>query len=163
MFEGYLFCPWQMFRGYLVCRKPPKSLYCNGLIKGSPARSPSARDRPGTRPQKSVDNNLARVLSSFHVREESVKLTSEEKEILRRIGKRAYRAMVRSVGKKRMTELSIAHGKLGSRPVVYDPCPHYKETRDEEGKINTRHRFLNGGVCKCGARKLTTYKTKAAQ
>lgn len=79
----------------------------------------------------------------------NVKLTNSEKELLRRIGRKAYKEMVNTVGKKRMTELSREHGKKGGRPRLYSGhgCPDRPATK----KTPSRHRFKDG-VCSCGER-----------
>ncbi len=78
-----------------------------------------------------------------------VKLTESEKEILRRIGRKAYREMVKTVGKKRMAELSREHGHKGGRPHLYTKggCPD----RPATAQTPSRHRFKDG-VCSCGQR-----------
>jgi hypothetical protein len=91
----------------------------------------------------------------FRHKMQGVNLTRNEREILRRMGQRAYKEMVKTVGVERLAELSREHGKKGGRPSVYEPCTHYKPTKDKQGNINTRHRFLKRGVCKCGVRKVT--------
>ena len=76
-------------------------------------------------------------------------LTEEEKEILRRIGRRAYKAMVETIGKTELAEIAQRqgqHGVEGGRPKLYDePCQHYK---------GGRHRFLKSDRCRCGLRRL---------
>lgn len=79
-----------------------------------------------------------------------VKLTKEERATLRRIGRKAYREMVKSVGKERMKELSREHGAKGGRPVLYGACPDRPATK----KTPSRHRFKDG-VCSCGERQKT--------
>jgi hypothetical protein len=80
----------------------------------------------------------------------NVKLTETEKQALRRIGRKAYREMVRSVGKLHMAELSKKHGKLGGRPNLYSPCLD----RPATPKTPSRHRFKDG-ICSCGERQKT--------
>jgi len=83
-----------------------------------------------------------------------VKLTETEKDVLRRIGKKAYRDMVAKVGgKEKLAEIARKqghHGKKGGRPSLYEPCPDRPGTK----KTPSRHRFVNG-TCSCGQRKKT--------
>jgi len=76
-----------------------------------------------------------------------MKLTKEQRRVLREVGKAAYRNMVKKVGgKEALNEIRRAqgeHGIEGGAPPKYPPC----SLRLNNKKL--RHRFY-GGVCKCG-------------
>lgn len=82
-----------------------------------------------------------------------VKLTEEQRAVLRSIGKQAYQDMLKKVGKKKLAEIARKQGrfgKLGGRPSLYGACPLHPATK----KTKSRHRFV-GGKCACGQVKKT--------
>jgi len=75
-----------------------------------------------------------------------VKLTDEEREVLRKIGKRSRKETEKRIGKRKLIQMAQAqghHGKKGGRPAKYPPCI-------TDGKRNLRHRFWNGRCSLCG-------------
>lgn len=75
-----------------------------------------------------------------------VKLTDQEREVLRKLGKRSRRETEKRIGKRKLIEIAQAqghHGKKGGRPKTYPAC----ETNDVR---NPRHRFYNGKCSLCG-------------
>ena len=76
----------------------------------------------------------------------SVKITSEERQVMRKLGKRARAETEQRIGKRKLVLLARAqghHGKEGGRPAIYPPCM-------TEGKRNPRHRFWRGKCSLCG-------------
>jgi hypothetical protein len=75
-----------------------------------------------------------------------VKLTPEEREVLRKLGKRSRAETEKRIGKRKLIRLAQAqghHGKEGGRPKTYPAC-------ETNGKLNPRHRFYNGKCSLCG-------------
>lgn len=84
----------------------------------------------------------------------AVKLTDEEREVLRKIGKRSRKETEKRIGKRKLIEIARAqahHGKKGGRPRAYPPCI-------TNGKKNKRHRFWNGKCSLCGIPQAPTNK-----
>jgi hypothetical protein len=78
-----------------------------------------------------------------------VKLTDEERQVLRRLGKRSRAETEKRLGKQKLIEVARAQanrGIEGGRPHVYPICTLFKQPN---GKA--RHRFFKG-VCRCGVK-----------
>ncbi len=75
-----------------------------------------------------------------------VKLTPEEREVLRKLGKRSRAETEKRIGKRKLIQMARAqghHGKKGGRPALYPAC-------EVNGRRNPRHRFYNGKCSLCG-------------
>lgn len=75
-----------------------------------------------------------------------VKISDKDREVFRRMGKRARKEAEKKLGKKYLIELAQAqghHGKKGGRKPKYPQC-------ESNGKKNKRHRFWNGRCSLCG-------------
>ena len=88
-----------------------------------------------------------------------VKITEEQREVLRQIGKQAYKEMARTLGggnirkgKKILAENAAQqgeYGKMGGRPKVYENDPCIIVVRGVK-RERPRHRFNKKGKCSCG-------------
>jgi RecB family exonuclease len=79
-----------------------------------------------------------------------VKLTEEEREVLRRLGKRSRAETEKRIGKRKLIRIARAqahHGKKGGRPRLYPECV------SKDGTKNKRHRFWKGKCSFCGIEK----------
>ena len=75
-----------------------------------------------------------------------VKISDEEREVLRRLGKRSRAEAEKRIGKAKLIKIAQAqghHGKKGGRPSLYPKC-------QTDGKPNPRHRFWRGKCSLCG-------------
>jgi hypothetical protein len=81
-------------------------------------------------------------------------LTEQERKILSTFGKRAYKNMLRTLGNgdadkgvKALAEIARKQGKYGVKggaPRKYPVCTN------DDGTVNTRHRFWAGKCSLCG-------------
>lgn len=78
----------------------------------------------------------------------SVKLTDEERNVLRRLGKRAWKdtkKRLKNIPAERQPTAQGHHGKKGGRKPKYPPC-------ETNGRHNKRHRFWDGKCSLCGTK-----------
>jgi hypothetical protein len=76
----------------------------------------------------------------------NVKITPEERAVLRRLGKKSRKETEKRLGKDYLIAQAQAqgkHGKKGGRPPVYPACV-------VDGKAQPRHRFYRGKCSLCG-------------
>jgi hypothetical protein len=75
-----------------------------------------------------------------------VKISDEERAVMRQLGKRARAETEKRIGKRKLVAIAKAqghHGIEGGRPALYPTCM-------TAGKRNPRHRFYKGTCSKCG-------------
>jgi hypothetical protein len=115
---------------------------------------------PGTTPEGLAEENSFWSRSALQNGEKMrvnmlrMKITEEERRVFSKFGKRAYKNMVRTMGKgdpvKGAEALAEIARKQGKHGVEGGPPRKYPICTNSDGSINKRHRFWAGKCSLCG-------------